>query len=59
MSWKRVIYVFIVISVAGISALGGAIAGGIAVYRAMQTGQSGGVGALSPAVEATASNDNG
>ena len=59
MSWKRVIYVFIVISVAGISALGGAIAGGIAVYRAMQTGQRGGVGALSPGVEATASNDSG
>ena len=59
MSWKRVIYVFIVISVAGISALGGAIAGGIAVYRAMQTGHRGGVGALSPGVEATASNDSG
>ena len=59
MSWKRVIYVFIVISVAGISALGGAIAGGIAVYRAMQTGHRGGVGALSPAVAATPGSDTG
>ena len=59
MSWKRVIYVFIVISVAGISALGGAIAGGLAVYRALRSAQGGGVGGSSPAVEVNAGNDNG
>jgi 2-alkenal reductase len=36
MPWKRVVYVLFVICVAGISALGGAIAGGFAVYRALQ-----------------------
>ncbi len=37
MSWKRVFYAFLVMVVAGISALGGALAGGLAVYRvAMQ-----------------------
>jgi len=36
MSGKRVLYVFIIILVAAISALGGALAGGIAVYKAIQ-----------------------
>lgn len=37
MSWKRVFYAFVVMVVAGVSALGGALAGGLAVYRvAMQ-----------------------
>lgn len=36
MSGKRILYVFIIILVAGISALGGALAGGIAVYSAIQ-----------------------
>jgi S1-C subfamily serine protease len=35
MSWKRVLYVFFVIVVAGIAALSGAVAGGLAVYRAI------------------------
>ncbi|MBN1372904.1 MAG: trypsin-like peptidase domain-containing protein [Anaerolineaceae bacterium] len=33
MSWKRVFYAFVVMVVAGVSALGGALAGGLAVYR--------------------------
>jgi len=36
MSWKRLLYVLFVILVAGISALSGAIAGGVAVYSAFQ-----------------------
>jgi serine protease Do len=35
MSWKRVLYVFFVIAVAGVAALSGAVAGGLAVYRAI------------------------
>jgi len=35
MSWKRVIFAVFVVAVAGVSALGGAIAGGVAVYRAL------------------------
>jgi 2-alkenal reductase len=35
MSWKRVFYAFFIIVIAGISALSGAIAGGIAVYSAL------------------------
>jgi 2-alkenal reductase len=40
MSWKRVFYAFFIIVVAGISALSGAVAGGIAVYSAMQANTS-------------------
>lgn len=40
MSWKRVLYAFFIVVVAGISALGGAIAGGIAVYSALSTNTS-------------------
>jgi len=35
MSWRRVLYVLFVVVVAGISALSGVLAGGLAVYRAM------------------------
>jgi serine protease Do len=37
MSWKRVIYVIFIIIVAGISALSGALAGGLAVYSAISS----------------------
>jgi 2-alkenal reductase len=40
MSWKRIFYAFFVILVAGASAVAGAFAGGIAVYRAVQNRQS-------------------
>jgi 2-alkenal reductase len=35
MSWKRVVYVLFVVVVAGLSALSGAVAGGMAVYSAL------------------------
>jgi len=41
MSWKRIFYVLFIVLVAGISALSGALAGGIAVYSVMkQAGNS-------------------
>jgi 2-alkenal reductase len=40
MSWKRVLYAFFIVVVAGISALSGAIAGGIAVYSAIRANTS-------------------
>ncbi len=36
MSWKRVFYIFLVVVVAGISALSGVVAGGLAVYQAVR-----------------------
>lgn len=36
MSWKRVLYALVLILVAGIAALSGAVAGGVAVYSALQ-----------------------
>lgn len=40
MSWKRILYVLFVVVVAGISALSGVLAGGLAVYRAMSRSDS-------------------
>lgn len=40
MSWKRVFYAFVVMIVAGVSALGGALAGGLAVYRVVSMNQT-------------------
>jgi len=40
MSWRRVLYVLFVVVVAGISALSGVLAGGLAVYRAMSRSSS-------------------
>jgi len=37
MSWNKVLYAFVIVMVAGISALSGAVAGGIAVYSALQS----------------------
>jgi serine protease Do len=39
MSWKRTLYVLVVILIAAISALAGALAGGLAVYRAARQNQ--------------------
>jgi len=39
MSWKRVFYTLLVVVVAGVSALAGVLAGGLAVYRAVRQGQ--------------------
>ena len=41
MSWKRVFYVFVIMVVAGVSALSGAVAGGVGVYQAIRQGQPG------------------
>jgi 2-alkenal reductase len=40
MSWKRIFYAIFVVLVAGTSAVAGAFAGGVAVYRAVQNRQS-------------------
>lgn len=40
MSWQRVLYVAVIILVAGISGLTGAVAGGVAVYAAINKGDS-------------------
>jgi serine protease Do len=39
MAWKRVLYVLVVVIVAGISALTGAVAGGVAVYQVAHQNQ--------------------
>lgn len=44
MSWKRFLYVAIIVVVAGISALTGAIAGGVAIYAALVRDNSGDAG---------------
>lgn len=41
MSVKRILYVLLIVFVAGASALSGAVAGGVIVYRAVQQAQSG------------------
>jgi len=40
MSWKRMIYIFVVMLVTGCSALSGGVVGGVVVYRAMNQGKS-------------------
>lgn len=40
MSWKRLFYVFIVLLVAGVSALSGGVVGGIVVYKAINQSNS-------------------
>ncbi len=40
MTWKKILYILLVVVVAGGSALTGAVAGGIAVYRAVDKNQS-------------------
>ena len=41
MSWKRVFYVLVIVVVAGVAALSGAVAGGVGVYQAIRQGQLG------------------
>ncbi|HNS38031.1 MAG TPA: trypsin-like peptidase domain-containing protein [Anaerolineaceae bacterium] len=36
MSWKRIIYAVLVVALAGVSALGGVVVGGLAVYQALR-----------------------
>jgi S1-C subfamily serine protease len=51
MSLKRVIYVLFVLLVAGAAGLTGAVAGGVAVYRAVRQNQTANVAARLPALE--------
>jgi 2-alkenal reductase len=51
MSIKRVVYVLLVVFVAGISALAGSVAGGVAVYAALKPNQPAAAAAVMPAVE--------
>jgi len=57
MSWRRVLYVLLVVAVAGLSALAGVFAGGIAVYQAVRQGLPSGsaVATVFPAVVPSAS----
>jgi 2-alkenal reductase len=49
MSWKRILYILVILVVAGASAFTGAVAGGIGVYQALRQGQ---FGNLAPTVQA-------
>jgi serine protease Do len=40
MSWKRLLYVLVIVVVAGISALSGVLAGGVAVYAALRKNET-------------------
>jgi len=40
MSWKRVSYIFVVMLVAGFSAISGGVVGGVVVYQAMNQDKS-------------------
>lgn len=53
MTWKKIIYIVLVMVVAGASALTGAIAGGAVVYKAVGANQAG-----SPAISIPAANTN-
>lgn len=53
MSVKRVIYVLLIALVAGVSALSGAVAGGVAVYRAIGSSHSSGSNVISSASPAS------
>jgi 2-alkenal reductase len=54
MSWKKTIYILLVVVIAGVSALTGAIAGGAAVYKAISDKQQSG----SPSISVPASVPN-
>jgi hypothetical protein len=41
MSWRRILYAFFVLAVAGIAALAGVVTGGTVVYRAVSQNQTG------------------
>ncbi len=58
MSWKRVLYALLVMVVAGVSALGGALAGGLAVYRVTAQNQSVGAGITDQPVSSSSAPQN-
>ena len=57
MSWKRLLYAFLIVVVAGVSALSGGVAGGLLVYKAMQQKQPAVTAPVS--YSAPAGNENG
>jgi 2-alkenal reductase len=52
MSWKRLLYVLLIVFVAGISALAGAVAGGVAVYQVARQNQATSLAEPAPVVAA-------
>ena len=56
MSWKKTLYILLVMVVAGVSALTGAIAGGAVVYKAVSDKQSGNPSIAIPASNLSANN---
>ena len=52
MSWKRIIYFMIIAVVAGVSAMTGAVAGGVGVYQALRQSNYGNVAAPPPISQA-------
>jgi S1-C subfamily serine protease len=63
MSWRRLLYAFFVLAVAGISALAGVFAGGTAVYQAVSRNISSNTrlvstGSSAPAIAAAPANNN-
>ena len=58
MSWKRVLYILLIIVVAGASALSGAVAGGMGVYQALRQGQLSSLG-ITPQSSAPVSTNSG
>jgi len=59
MSWKLVIFALFVVCVAGISALAGALAGGIAVYQALRYDRETPVALPASTVQAPSVNESG
>lgn len=59
MSWKQVIFAFFVVCVVGISALAGALAGGVAVYQALRSDRETPVALPASTVQAPSSNESG
>jgi serine protease Do len=55
MAWRKVLYALVIILVAGISALAGAVAGGVAVYNAVRNNSHAAVPILQPTDSAVAS----
>jgi serine protease Do len=54
MTWKKTLYALLIMVIAGVSALTGAVAGGVAIYKAVSDKQQGG----GPSISVPASNPN-
>ena len=58
MSWKKTLYVLLVMVIAGVSALTGAVAGGVAVYKAVGDKQQSGSPSISVPASVPNTNNN-